>query len=216
MSKVHDFTKCLEYSQQLGDEAAWEDFYRRLWPDLVKAVPLEGKSRWQKDGIDRVLYLANGKEIYVDEKKRQPRKNSRGDLYSYDDFLCEVWSVAHHNPTTGHVVGKKVGWTLDPEKRCCLIAYAIPLLGKAYLLPFELLRITATENLETWKRESRPKYPIVARNEGYETINCAVTWDRVIGNMVQQMHRRFGSRLDLPIPEISEGGFAPIELFPEE
>lgn len=187
MSRVHDFTERLNWSEHLSGEAAWVEFYRRVWPDLLSAVALDKDSKWQRWGIDRVIFLPNGRQETVDEKKRDFRPRP------FDDFLLEEWS---------DVGRQKPGWSVDGEKRCNWIAYAIPQLKKCYLLPFELLRITCQVNLEQWRRHSRPRYPIDVPNKGWVTRNCAVEWPRLFAAMREQMHRRFGANnLALPTPE---------------
>src|SRR6185369_2680458 len=126
-------------------------------------------------------------------KKRKPDQNGK----SYDDFLCEEWSVFRNGS------GEKIGWTLDPDKRTDFVAYAITGLQKCYLLPFELLRITAQKNIENWKA-LKWAYPKDATNNGYATRNCAVPWNVLFNDMRQQMHRKFGaSMISLPQPQIN-------------
>lgn len=180
---VHNFWDNLAASNKLSDEGDWITFYRRLWPDMLTALRLDAASEWQRWGVDRVLFLPNGKQLLIDEKKRTTK---------YDDFLCEEWSVYRNK------CGVKVGWTLDANKRCDFIAYAIPLLGKCYMLPFELLRITAQINLLEWKTATGTRS---APNHDYETINVVVPWDRLFTDMRRQMHRKFSDKLDLPVPK---------------
>ena len=128
------------------------------------AVQVDKYSTLQKWGVDREIYLPHGKRITVDEKKR---KRDWGDL------LIEEWSVGHK--INGHYVGKKVGWSLDPEKRCDFVAYAVPSAGKCFMLPFELTRRTCQDNLASWKTlksNGYPAYPKYAMNKGYQPCNC--------------------------------------------
>jgi len=185
---IHDFTERLEWSAELSDESAWVAFYKRLWPDLLLCVRIDRDSKWQRWGVDRMILLPEGKQILIDEKKRST---------AYDDFLLEEWSSVEH---------KRVGWTLDKSKRSDFIAYAIPKLGKCYLLPFELLRITCAHKLAEWKLESNC-YPKDAKNNGYTTRNCAVGWRALFDAMKQQMHRSFGGgSLVLPVSQAAFNG----------
>lgn len=192
-SVIHDFQEKLVQSLDLSDEANWVPFYQRLWPELISCVRLDKDSVWQRSGVDRVLFLPNGRQLFVDEKKRLPDRNGR----TYDDFLCEEWSVFRSDGREN-----KVGWTLDANKRCDLIAYAIPALGKCYLLPFEILRLTAKRFLLDWK-DVQFAYPKDAQNNGYVTRNCAVSWDRLFRDM--RVIVQFNEKLNLPTPSFSNG-----------
>lgn len=196
---VHDFQERLEYSASLSDESAWVEFYRRLWPNMLSAIRIDKNSMFQKWGVDRLILLDNGKQFSIDEKKRDK---------DYGDILLEEWSVCKWDRKNNRLIkGIKPGWTLDDEKRCDFIAYSIPVSGKCFLLPFEILRITFKENLNKFK--SIPgKYPKIGQNKEYETINVAVPWDALKLAMWVQMHRKFGSTTPLPLlrkdnPQIS-------------
>lgn len=190
---VHNFQEQLEYSAQLSDEPAWIAFYKRLWPDMLAAVRIDKNSKFQQWGIDREILLPNGKRFSIDEKKRKK---------DYGDLLLEEWSVATFDKSSNTVIkGSKIGWTLDPEKRCDYVAYSIPEAGKCFLLPFELTRQTFKQNLEKWKK-NKTYYPRVAFNDGYATINCAIPYDIFKIALWQQMHRKFGNTTPLPLQRI--------------
>jgi len=167
------FHKDLAESQEIGKDAQWVGFYKKTFPGLLGAVGIEENSAWQKHGIDRLLLFSNGKQLTVDEKFR--RKD-------YGDFLAEIWSVFYSDENPRN----KPGWTVDASKTCDFIAYALPTSGKCYLLPFEILRLTARKNYLSW-REQRP-----AQNNGYVTINRSVGWDQLFTEMRATMTRNFG------------------------
>lgn len=179
---IHDFQERLGESLELSADGSWIHFYQRIWPEMLQCVRIDGKSVWQKWGVDRMILLPGGRQILIDEKKRST---------TFDDFLCEEWSVYRNG------MGEAVGWTLDPNKRCDLIAYAIPAIGKCYMLPFEILRCTAKECLSEWKKV-KYAYPKEGRNETYVTLNCAVSWEQLFRDMRRIMHRSFGKQLSLP------------------
>jgi hypothetical protein len=188
---IHNFQEQLAYSSELSEEAAWVDFYRRLWPDMIHAFRIDKFSRLQQWGVDREILLQNGKRFSVDEKKRKK---------DYGDILLEVCSVADYDWERKQVIRcRKHGWAIDQEKRCDFIAYAIPSAGRCWLLPFELLRQTTVHNRETWQQNAR-YYPIPAKNDGYTTVSIAVPYDVFFRAMRQQMLRRFGSESPLPLP----------------
>jgi len=180
---VHRFSDQLEYSATLSDEPAWMTFYRRLWPNMIAAVRIDRNSQWQKDGIDREIYLPNGKRFTIDEKKRKK---------DYGDVLLEEWSVFHGDADPRN----KVGWALDDSKRCDFVAYAVPVSCKCYFLPFEILRQSFIENRATWSRAFPARD---AWNEGYVTRSIAVTWPTLKVALLQQMFRKFDAvALQLP------------------
>jgi len=174
---VYDFAQQLEWSKANSDESQWNAFYQRLWPDARYVLTPDRES--QRAGIDRRIVLPNGRNILVDEKLRSTAR--------WSDVLLEEWSVFYGvgNPRN------KVGWSLDMNKRVDFVAYAIPLLGLCYLLPFELLRQTYIANKDPW-HQVRSAYPLDAQNVGYRTRNCAVKWSVLREAMAVQMHRRYG------------------------
>lgn len=197
---VHDFAERLAYSAELSDEPSWVEFYSGLWPQMITCVRIDKNSKWQKWGVDRMVLLPEGRQILIDEKKRERNKKTG---IIYDDFLCEEYSVLEK---------QKVGWTLDESKQCDFIAYAIPEIKKCYMLPFELLRLTCLQNLQTWKSN---RAPCDAQNNGYRTRNWPVKWQSLFDAMRREMTRSYdGSRLVLPTG-ISESPQLNFEWGPE-
>lgn len=188
---THDFHERLEFSARLSDETAWVEFYQGLWADMVSATRLDRDSEWQRDGIDRVVFLSNGRQFLIDEKKREARDPRTGQPYV--DVLLEEWSVFHGERDQRN----KIGWALDRKKRCDYVAYAIPLAGICYLLPFELLRLAFTVNRSPWTRTYGTRD---AKNSGYVTRNVPIPWKVLHTALVDQMHRGFKSTLELPAP----------------
>lgn len=190
-SIVHDFAERLEYSQRLSNEPEWIAFYQRLWPEALSIVRLDADSKWQRAGVDRMIILPNGKEVLIDEKNREK---------DFSDILLEEWSVFFGDAHPEN----KLGWTLDPSKHIEYVAYAIHPLQRCYLLPFELLRLAFKHYLPAWKQRKTGKlnwYPKDAKNNGYVTRNCAVPWTILKDALAEQMLRRIGQRLELPIPQ---------------
>lgn len=187
---THDFHERLEFSARLSDEPAWVCFYQGIWPDMVSAVRLDRDSEWQRDGIDRIVFLANGCQKLIDEKKREAT-DKRGQPYV--DVLLEEWSVFH-----GDRDGRnKIGWALDRKKRCDFVAYAIPLATRCYLLPFELTRLAFTMHRSAWAREFGTRD---AKNNGYVTRNIPVPWVTLYKAIVDQMDRGFTTATTLQLP----------------
>jgi len=187
---VHSFAESLEYSAGLSDEPSWVEFYQRLWPDMANCVRVDRHGDGQRHGIDRIVIRANGQQHTIDEKKRTK---------DYGDVLLEEWSVFYREADPRN----RIGWTLDANKRCDFIAYAIPSAKKCYLLPFELLRQAFYCNRSDWMRRFPRKE---AQNNGYVTVNVALPWGDLKAAIVQQMVRKFAaSGLALPTASTDDG-----------
>jgi hypothetical protein len=192
---VHSFSKSLDWANTLKHEPSWVAFYKAIWPNMLQANRLDADSPLQRTGVDRIIYLRDGREFRIDEKIRNT---------DYTDVLLEVWSVCRWDeanrsamPTPdGH---KKPGWARDTAKRCDFVAYAIPRRSLCYLLPFELTRLALLRNGKTWS-EQREWYPKVAYNEGYDTVSIAVPYDTLRAAINEEMRREFAPDGDLPAP----------------
>ena len=72
---MHDFKAQLEYSEQASCEPFWGKIYHKAFPSLVNHMPCAGDTKSQRMGIDRSIFLSNGKTLYIDEKKRRKIRN---------------------------------------------------------------------------------------------------------------------------------------------
>jgi len=200
---IHDFNERLQFSQAQSDqESAWIGFYQQAWPMMLAAVRLDANSKFQQHGIDRHVYLPNGKILAIDEKIRDPNQAKDRDGDPYEDILLEEISVFYGDRDPRN----RIGWALDSQKQCDYIAYAIPLLSRCYLLPFELLHMATVKNLADWKtlkdKKGRRCYPLDAPNRSYITRNCAVPWPILQAAISNEMRRVRSDGLALPIPTI--------------
>ena len=152
MNKVHDFQQSLQKSKSYEASPFWYDLYKQRFPSLVAAVPIEEYGWAQRGGIDRILTLADGTVLTVDEKVRQK---------DYDDFLLEYYSSYEQ---------KTPGWVCK-GLNCDFIAYTILPCRKCYLLPFQQLRQAWRDNHVAWIQQYKR---IEARNDGYTTVSVAV------------------------------------------
>lgn len=118
-----DFQKDLAYSHSLSDEPFWRDVYREAFPGLQSMVCVRGDGWAQRGGIDRVLTLASGKTLTVDEKGRRE---------DYQDILLEYKHVYKNGRKT-------LGWVAK-ELACDYLAYALVPSKRVYLFPFQTLR----------------------------------------------------------------------------
>jgi len=109
---MHRFEDQLNFSNDLSDDPAWDELYRRVWPEVltIQRIP-NGLSQWQQWGIDRELKLPNGRTITVDEKKRRADKNGQ----PYRDIALEYWSQYYGDDAHPK---NRLGWAIDPNKRC--------------------------------------------------------------------------------------------------
>ena len=129
MSTVHNFATSLRRSETQIDAAWWEAVYRKAFPTMAAMVPIRQDGWAQRGGIDRIIILASGKEIKIDEKVRDR---------DFNDVLLEYWSNAER---------RIPGWVAK-DLACDFVAYAYLETQRCFLLPFHLLR-------RAWKHHGR-------------------------------------------------------------
>lgn len=152
MASVHSFQASLARSQELLDDAWWESIYRQAFPDFAGMVAVRQDGWAQRGGIDRLIVLASGRTLTVDEK-------ARGE--AWPDILLEYWSDE----------GRRVRGWVAKDLACDYIAYALAAAGVCYLLPFQDLRRAWRRHHKRWVREYRE---VRAYNNGYVTVSVAV------------------------------------------
>jgi hypothetical protein len=175
------FYKDLKASQSLSEDEAWVEFYRHYWgPELLSVHGISGSNEWQRHGVDKLLYFANGKCLSVDEKKR---------AHDYGDFLAEIWSPYYGSKDPRN----REGWTVNASKVCDFVAYG-PSGGVYYLLPFEILRLTTRREYLKWtERITRRDFT----DAGYKTINRSVSWNELFKAMRRTQEARGMEKLKL-------------------
>ncbi len=149
---VHEFKERLQWSENKGDEPFWNAVYTKAFANLVNHMTCTGDTLSQRQGIDRVLHLASGQTLYIDEKKRDK---------DYDDILLEYVSV----DTTG-----APGW-VEKDLNIDYLAYAFMPSKRCYLLPWLQLRRAWNNFGAEWKSTYRI---VKASNPGYQTLSVAV------------------------------------------
>jgi hypothetical protein len=152
MTTIHDFNERLIMSEKASDEPFWEAVYKKAFPNYVNFMPCPGDTKSQRMGIDRVILLANGKIIKIDEKKREQ---------VYPDILLEYISVDNTNAP---------GW-IEKDLAIDYLAYAFMPTKKVYLFPWDMLRRTWLNFRNEWKKVYKD---IPAQNKGYVTHSIAV------------------------------------------
>lgn len=149
---IHDFENRLAYSERASAEPFWDAVYRKAFSNLVNHMQCSGNTESQRQGVDRVLHLANGKTLYVDEKKREK---------DYPDILLEYVSV----DTTG-----APGW-IEKDLTIDYLAYAFMPTLRCYLMPWPILRLAWQRNKAEWMRQYKP---VEAKNKTYTTYSLPV------------------------------------------
>jgi hypothetical protein len=155
MAIVHCFQKALTRSRELLDDAWWESIYRQAFPDFASMVAVRQDGWAQRGGIDRIIVLASGRTLTVDEKVRSEH---------WPDILLEYWSDE----------GRRVPGWVAKELACDYVAYAMAAVGVCYLFPFQDLRRAWRRHHRSWVKRYRE---VRAQNAGYVTVSVAVPTD---------------------------------------
>lgn len=173
---VHNFRESLRRSHEYEDAPWWEEVYQKAFPTLA-AMPSMRSDGWaQRGGIDRILVLADGTTLTIDEKVREK---------DYPDFCLEYWSDRKR---------RKPGW-IAKDLTCDYIAYAFVPSRTCYLLPFQLLRAAWRDQHEAWVRAYDK---IEAINEGYVTVSVAVPIGEVMSALVSAMTVQWSAATTVP------------------
>jgi hypothetical protein len=152
---THDFKQSLARSHGHADAPWWLEVYMSAFPSLQAAVNVRDDGWAQRGGIDRVLTLASGKTLTVDEKVRE---------LDWPDILLEYWSDYER---------RVPGWVAK-DLACDFIAYAFVPSQTCYLLPFQTLRRAWKTNAKEWVSRYRR---IEADNGRYTTVSVPVPTD---------------------------------------
>lgn len=155
---ARDFHTDNRYSLAASEETFWQAVYRKAFPNLLRSE-LCTDLPWQRQGVDRVLYLSNGRTLYIDEKKR---------AREYSDILLEYTSAAERNTP---------GW-IEKDLAIDYLAYGFMQSKRCYLFPWAMLRRAWTQYGATWKVRYRE---VIARtqvgNFTYQTLSVPVPID---------------------------------------
>lgn len=173
----HDFNTDLAWSQANADAPWWPTIYSQAFPDFQSMSGNIADLDMQRKGIDRIITLEGGKQLFIDEKVRKPP-------YCSDVFL-ETISV----DTTG-----APGWVLKPL-HCDYLAYAYMATKICYLFPFQQVRRAWTLYGEKWTRQYPPK---PAYNKGYKTWGVIVNLGPFLLALTDAMWTSWASSDGLP------------------
>lgn len=165
---MHSFAESLAKSQAQEDAPWWTPVYEHAFPGFISAVSVRRDGWAQRGGIDRVVTLASGKTVTIDEKVR---------YRSYGDILLEQWSSVER---------KTPGW-MQKDLACDFLAYAFVPDERCYVFPFLQLRRAWLEKGRDWisaAREGRDGFAFVdAKNEGYTTRSIAVPIPEILAGL---------------------------------
>lgn len=142
----------MKFARECSRLPFWEVVLRRAFPDYLTSVLIEDDGWGQRAGIDRIVILKSGREIYIDEKVRDE---------DWQDFFLETLSdVARETP----------GW-IEKAQACDYIAYVFLPSRRCYLLPFYELRRAWWKHRVEWEARYKTKR---APNKGWETEGVPV------------------------------------------
>ena len=144
-----DFDTDLQYSLDSQEDILFDNFYRRVFPQL-KSIEFVKELTLQKKGFDKIIELESGKKFYIDEKKR--RKD-------WGDILLEIWSNKEM---------KKKGWFVTSEAD--YIVYAFMESQVVYVLPLLLMRMWAWKD----KKYFMSFKSVESVNKNYTTVCKAI------------------------------------------
>jgi hypothetical protein len=183
---LHDFRGELEFSHSCSDLPFWDEFYRKAFPNLAAMVDVRKDGWAQRGGIDRLLTLASGRVVSVDEKVRRK---------AYPDIALERWSDRAR---------KTPGW-IQKSLACEFIAYAKLPLQLGFLLPTLILQRAWRIHGRDWiELAARGEYrTIIAQNYGYETESIGVP-DQVLLDAIAHDAMRVSWGEGSPIPSATE------------
>lgn len=172
--RVHNFADSLRLSHTHANAPRWELVYRQFFPTFQTMIDIRPDGWAQRGGIDRIVVLAGGKTLLIDEKVRTA---------VWDDVLLEYWS---------NRARKIKGW-IAQDLAIHYLAYAFIPSQKCLLLPFDLLRRAWFLNRHNWANAKKYRQ-VEAQNDGYVTVCAAVP----IGELLNEVKDTMVAAWDAP------------------
>jgi len=151
---IRDFQTDLEQSWVDSEELDLDAIYISCLPNVVSVESVRDVAL-QRQGVDKIVTLGNGKKLYFDEKIRQE---------DYGDICLEEYSDYDR---------RVVGW-LSQSKITDYIVYVIKPTRKVYFLPFYLLQRAWLKNYHQWLWTYKRRF---SPNKRYRTSFIAVPID---------------------------------------
>ena len=150
---MNNFNECYEIAESGKLEPFWNEVYSKAFPNITNLMRgKKEKCNSQNNGVDRIIYLENGKIITIEEKVRTE---------TYNDIALEYIS----NDTTG-----SPGW-IEKDLSIDYLSYAFLPTKTVYLFDWRMLKRAWNGNKQEWLN----KYFIAkAPNEYYTTHSVCV------------------------------------------
>ena len=179
VTNLNIFQKQLKDSYDLEINNLLNDFYRRFFKNVAdirvhdisskdKNIKKEDK-KVQKQGIDKTITLNNGKQLYIEEKSREPQFWENRNT----DILLEYISIDNQN---------KPGWVYSSRADYLAILYKNINIKESeiYIFPFKPIREWVMKNNDRFMC-----FPdIKAHNVSWNTISKAVPLNVVLDEML--------------------------------
>lgn len=149
----NDFDECFQIAEDGRHELFWDAVYKKYFYNMTNhMIGKHELCNSQKNGVDRIIYLENGKTITIDEKVRTK---------VYPDIALEYLS----NDQTG-----TLGW-MEKDLSIDYLAYAFLPIKTVYLFDWIALKRAWNHYKNNWLE----RYFIsIAPNKTYNTHSVCV------------------------------------------
>lgn len=162
---MNTFIKDLEYSLDIGRGKDFDKFYYDTWPvRLIEPMDYSMNKAEQLKGIDKKIYLENGRILTIDEKIRRKY---------YGDIFLELVSNTRTN---------KKGWLFYSVSD--FTVYYVEPIRKVYLLQMDLLRMAWKEHSEEWLSKYKLKF---CSNGSYSSKGICIPTRELLNSIARQM-----------------------------
>lgn len=127
-----------------------------------------------RQGVDFWVEMNTAKHLAVDVKIRDKDFSLKGQ--KYDDLALETWSV----------MGSKVGWTRDPDKKCDFVLWYWIETGRFYLVPFLLLCNAFSKHWQAWLKEYKKDEQTTEKDGSKYESQCVFVPRAVVTRAIYQ------------------------------
>lgn len=156
---VHSFERSLYRQEKKDASPFWRSVYDVVFPDRISVAINKSDMKAQRQGVDDVVYFADGTSVNVEKKERE---------HWYRDFLFECWSSMEH---------EKPGWAVEPYQNCDWFIYAVTN-KRFFAFRYEDWWCAWERNRDDWfsraEREVDGFKFVYAKNHGYTTESIVV------------------------------------------
>jgi len=152
----YDFDERKQWSEGCAKNQSISDILKANVPGFLSVK--KATDNEDRHGTDWWVNLSNGQRLSIDVKAREMDWALRGE----DDLALETWSV----------VGEKVGWTLDEQKRTDYILWHWEETGRWCLVPFRMLCKIFREHHDKWVGRYKTDKQTTVRGERKWQSEC--------------------------------------------